>query len=136
MCGYNGRITNVLTELTPTFEQHPEVKLVYLFGSRVEGTAGPLSDYDFAVYLDERDPLRMADIQLTLLGELQHRLGTNDVDVVILNLAGSPELKYDAIANGKLIYECEPFRVLVEPRILNEYFDFHDLMKRHGLTRA
>jgi len=37
------------------FENHPAVKLVYFFGSRAANASGHLSDYDFAVYLDERD---------------------------------------------------------------------------------
>lgn len=32
--------------------------------------------------------------------------------------------------------EREPFRVLVEPRILTEYFDFRESLRRHGLTRT
>ena len=55
--------------------------------------------------------------------------------MVILNLAESPEFKYDVIKNGKLIFEREPFKVVVEPRILNEYFDFRDLLLRYDLTK-
>ncbi len=34
------------------------VKFVILFGSRAEGRAGPMSDYDFAVYYDGDDKER------------------------------------------------------------------------------
>ena len=125
-----------LAGLASIFEQHHQVKLVYLFGSRAEVAAGPLSDWDFAVHLDERDPKTAFDIRMSLLDSLQRRLGTDNVEVVILNQVESPEFKYNVITTGNLIYEREPFRVLVEPRILHEYFDFRDLLRRHGLTKA
>lgn len=125
-----------MEELKSIFEKFEQVKLVYLFGSQAQRDAGPLSDYDFAVYLDEQDPVRILDIRLALLGELQRHLHTDNVEVVVLNQIESPELKYDIIATGALLYELEPFKLLVEPRVLNEYFDFHALLKRHGLTKA
>jgi predicted nucleotidyltransferase len=118
------------------FESHPEVKLVYLFGSTVRGNRGPMSDYDFAIFLDKKDKKEIARIQFQLMDELSRFLGNDKVDVVMLDLANSPELKYNILHEGKLIFEREPFRVLVEPRILNEYFDFHLSLKRHSLTRA
>ena len=118
------------------FESHPEVKLVYLFGSTVRGNRGPMSDYDFAIFLDKKDKKEIARIQFQLMDELSRFLGTDKVDVVVLDSSKSPELKYNILQEGKLIFEREPFRVIVEPRILNEYFDFHLSLKRHGLTRA
>lgn len=134
--GYNEQIGAALSELSDLFENFGQVKLAYLFGSRARGTPGPLSDYDFAVYLDEQDHKKIFEIQSALLDQLQRRLGTDNVQVVVLNLVESPELKYSVIASGTLLYEQEPFKLLVEPRILNEYFDFHQLLKRHGLTRS
>jgi hypothetical protein len=58
------------------------------------------------------------------------------IDIVILNLARSPELKYQIINGGRLIYEKEPFKVLIEPRILNEYFDFQKMLLKYNLTEA
>jgi predicted nucleotidyltransferase len=118
------------------FESHPEVKLVYLFGSMARGDQGPMSDYDFAVYLDEKDKKETTRIRFQLMDELSRALGTDRIDVVILDSVESPELKYNILQEGKLIFEREPFRVLVEPRILNEYFDFNLLLRRHGLTAA
>lgn len=119
----------------------PEIKLVYFFGSAASGTAGPTSDYDFAVYFDLRSDLdkdreKMFEIKFQLMDRLSRALKTDKIDIVILNLAESPEFKYEIIKNGKLIYEQEPFSVLVEPKILNEYFDFHYLLKKYNLTKA
>jgi predicted nucleotidyltransferase len=46
-----------LPELKRIFEQRGVV-LAYLFGSQATGRAGPLSDVDFAVLLDQRLPRR------------------------------------------------------------------------------
>lgn len=118
------------------FEARPEVKLVYFFGSRAAGTEGPLSDYDFAVYADEKNKSKIFDLQLTLMSELSRILKTDDIDVVMLNTAEKPELKFNIINEGKLIFEWEPFRALVEPRIVNEHADFVYLLKKYNLTKA
>lgn len=123
----------LLKKIKGVFSQGPKVRLAYLFGSRL-GRSGPLSDYDFAVYLDCDDPIQINEIRLGLLDQLCQTLQTDNVDLVILNLTASPELKYHIIRDGKLIFEKEPFRVLVEPNILTEYFDFRSLLARHHLA--
>jgi predicted nucleotidyltransferase len=122
--------------LLDVFASLPEVKLAYFFGSRSRGQDGPLSDYDFAVYVDERNPLRVHDIRLSLMERICQSVGSDRVDVVMLNTAVSPELKYHAISTGILLFEREPFKVLVEPRLLNEYFDHHTLLRLNHLTQA
>lgn len=117
-------------------KHYPAIKLAYLFGSRATGKTGPRSDHDFAVYLDEKDPRTLADIQFALQSDLCRALGSDRVDVVVLNTAQSPELKYAVVRDGQLLHEEEPFKIIVEPRILNEYFEFRDLLTRFGLTRA
>ena len=114
----------------------PEIKLAYLFGSRASATAGPLSDYDFAFYLDCRDQDKMEEIRYLLIDPISQILKTDKVDIVILNLVGSPEMKYDIIRSGKLFFEKEPFKVIVEPNILYEYFDFRSFLERNHLTRS
>lgn len=118
------------------FKNYPSIKLVYFFGSRAAGQSGPLSDYDFAFYLDEKEKSARFDIKFQLFDVLSRKLKTDKVDVVILNDTQSPELKYNIIKNGILIYAKEPFKVLLEPKIMNEYFDFRDSLARHGLTKA
>ena len=52
----------------------------------------------------------------------------------MLDSAHNPVLKYNAIYEGILLYEKGPYKVQVEPRILNEYFDYTQNMVRHQLT--
>lgn len=125
-----------LKNLEMIFKTYPEIKLVYFFGSRAKGLEGPMSDYDFAVYLDEKDKKKIFDIKFVLMDKISRLFKTDKVDVVVLNLTEAPELKYDIIKNGKLIYEKEPFRVIVEPRILSEYFDFQYWVSKCNSSRT
>ena len=81
-----------------------------------------------------RDKKKMFKIKTILMGEISKVLNTDNVDVVILNTTDAPELKYQIIKEGRLIFEREPFKVLVEPKVLSEYFDFHIMLSKHGLT--
>ena len=123
-------------KLNKVFHIYPQIKLVYLFGSQAKGESGPLSDYDFAIYFDEKDRKKMFDTKLELMDQLTRILGTDNVDIAILNLSEMPEFKFNVIREGQLIYEEEPFRVIVEPKILNEYFDFKLILSRYGLTKS
>lgn len=134
--GMKKAVKSELKNLKNLFKEFPKIKLVYFFGSKAEGKGGPLSDYDFALYLNEKDITKVFELKFILMDKISRLLKTDKIDVVILNLVESPELKYNIIKDGKLIYECEPFKVLVEPKILNEYFDFHSMLLRHNLTRA
>jgi predicted nucleotidyltransferase len=125
-----------LKKIKSIFAAYPEIKLVYFFGSRTTKIHGQLSDYDFAVYFDVRDKHRMYDIKFELTDKISRYLKTDMIDIVILNLTRSPELKYQIINGGRLIYEKEPFKVLIEPRILNEYFDFQKMLLKYNLTEA
>jgi len=115
---------------------HEEIKLAYLFGSTARNDGGILSDVDIALYLDGLNRPQMAELKLKLITKFGQKLKTDRVDLVILNTSEKPELKYQIISEGELVYEQEPYKVIVEPRILNEYFDFQMILKRYGLTCA
>lgn len=125
-----------IRKLSSIFRAYKEIKLVYFFGSRARQEEGVLSDYDFAVYFDACDRRKMCDIKLELFGSLSRVLKTDKIDIVILNLEDSPELKYFIIYEGRLIFQRSPFKVIVEPYILNEYFDFQKILLRYNLTKA
>lgn len=117
------------------FKKYPQVKLAYLFGSQANGTAGPMSDYDFAIYLNEKNSQKRFDVRLKLMSELSLLLKTDAVDVIVINDTESPDLKYDIIKEGKLLLEKAPYKLLVEPKILNEYFDFNLSLFKNNLTK-
>lgn len=118
---------------TDVFKKYPEIKLVYLFGSRAEGKEGPMSDYDFAIYFDEKTSSeKQFQIKLRLMGDLSDEFKTDKIDVVVLNDKLDPLLKYQAI-RGKLIYIIEPYKIIIEPQVLSEYFDFKVFLKHHRI---
>lgn len=122
--------------LQPIFELYPAIQLVYFFGSKASRTDGPQSDYDFACYFDEKDAKKIFAIKSHLIDKIGRALYTDNIDVVILNTLDKPEMKYEIITKGELIFEKEPFKIIVEPKILNEYFDFHSMLIRYNLTKA
>ena len=117
-------------------KKYPSIKLVYLFGSRARGDFGTLSDYDFAIHLDEPQKEARTQLQLELINELSSMLETDAIDLVILNDVDKPELKYDILREGQLLYEEEPFSLIVEPQILSKYFDFREGLRSNHLTKA
>ena len=118
------------------FSRYSQVKLGYLFGSQATGKTGPLSDYDFAIYIDEKDAQKGFQLRLQIANALSAYLNTDNVDVLVINDIKSPEIKYAIIKEGILLYEQEPYKVLLVPRILNEYFDFMHGLRKYGLTKA
>src|SRR5690349_22418095 len=95
--------------------QLPEVRTVYLFGSRAAGTEFPGSDIDIAVTL----PGRADPVHLWEAGEvLAVRLGT-DVDLVDMLAAGTV-LQYQIVTTGRRLYASDPLEAgLYEAYILS-----------------
>ncbi|KKQ74180.1 MAG: hypothetical protein US96_C0039G0016 [Candidatus Woesebacteria bacterium GW2011_GWB1_38_5b] len=116
------------------FQADEKVKLAYLIGSQATSDTGPLSDYDFAIYLDERDTKKIFEKRVEIQDKIARVLKTNSVDVSVLDEVEEPEFKYSAITQGKLIFEREPYKIIVEPRIMNEYFDFRSSLLKYNLT--
>src|SRR3989344_5329151 len=125
-----------LDEIKHVLKQVGGVRLAYLFGSQASGQTGPLSDYDFAVYLGWKDRKKNFEKKIEIQNKISQVLKTNNVDVAVLNEIDEPEFKYSVITEGKLIFEKEPYKMLVEPAILNQYFDFHESLRKYNLTSA
>ncbi len=123
-----------LGDVRRIFQDDGDIKLAYLFGSQATGDTGPLSDYDFAIYIDESDMEKIFNKKIQVQDKISRVLGTNNVDVSVLDEVDEPEFKYAVITQGELIFEREPFKIIVEPKIMNEYFDFRDLLLKYNLT--
>ncbi len=119
-----GALKDELSTILPSLEG---VRMVYLFGSRVEGNLGPMSDIDVAVLVD-----RAADgsrLRARLAHELARVLGTDRVDVVLLNRA-SIELAYAVVALGKVLYEEDlATRVEYEATVMSRYGDYLPVLR-------
>jgi predicted nucleotidyltransferase len=108
-------------------EAFPDIQLAYLFGSRVSGDVGALSDYDVAILLD-----RTADgpaVRSQLAHEVAQSLDSERVDVVLLNRAPI-ELAYAVIASGQLLYQRDvATRVEYEADVLSRYGDYLPVLR-------
>lgn len=127
-------IKEMTEKLKLIFKKHKEVGIVYLFGSQVTGDVHPNSDLDFAIYFDEKDVVKRGNQLFGIAGDISLALKTDKIDAHALNNIGSLSLKYNILYCGKVIFEREPYRSLIEPRILNEYFDFLYLLRKYKLT--
>ena len=105
----------------------PEVVLVYLFGSRVDGEIGPLSDHDFGVLVEHGRS--GYELRMELVRSLGKALDTPSLDVVLLNDAPI-ELAYAVIAQGYLLYERDlATRVEYEAQVLGRYGDYLPVLR-------
>ena len=104
-----------------------QVNTVYLFGSQATGKADKNSDYDFAVLLDKKVPVKEYGWKLVYLTEEFMRLmNPNKVDVVIMN---EPKitylLKFNIVKEGKVLYDInKEERVIMEVEAMRNWFDW------------
>ena len=107
------------------FCKYPPIITAYLFGSRARGDFSRISDYDFAVQLDEKKirKSKYTDLKLDLIKDLCGALKSDNVDIVILN--GAPLLLKHRILKDRKILFCRSQlkRIRNEARILIEYLD-------------
>jgi uncharacterized protein len=113
----------------------PQVIAAYVFGSVARGTAGPLSDIDIGVLID--DPLSRDVVCARIADAVCRRFGTSTVDVVSLTEAPMP-LRYRVVRDGSLV-SCRNAaaieRFTVETVL--QYLDFKPLRDRaFGHMRA
>lgn len=124
-----------IPRLDSLVKKSKEVELLYLFGSGAAGRLSQISDLDFALLLNRRFPeIKYFDYRLSLMEKFSRILGTEKVDVVLLNQA-SPLLAYEVISSGKLLYERNRSdRIDYECKVLAVYFDFKYYLQFHRET--
>jgi len=125
-------IATRLSDLGRALESCPAVVFAYLFGGAARGDLTPLSDVDLAVYVAETADL--IEARLDVVGAVTSHLGTDEVDVVILNTAPTA-LVGRILGTRRVILDREPFRRhRFESLRLREYLDFrifeHRLLSR------
>ncbi|MBI3455480.1 MAG: nucleotidyltransferase domain-containing protein [Candidatus Rokubacteria bacterium] len=100
----------------------PGVLFGYVFGGAASGRLTPLSDVDVAVYLEDSvDPV---DARFAAIRAVTRHLGTDEVDVVVLNTAPTA-LVGRILQTRRVVYDRDPFqRHRFESHALREFFDF------------
>ena len=115
----------LLARLASALEGREEILEAYLFGSHARGQAQPHSDIDVAVYIGEgRADDGAWGYQAQLTTDLMVALGTNDVDVVVLNRA-SILLYHRVLRDGvRLLSRDLRATTTRAGQALSRYFDF------------
>ena len=115
------------------------VTTLYLFGSRAQGVAGPLSDYDYAVLLREPSALKdyrakgnLYDAIYDLLSPVSPRTLKNDViDIVFLQSGVSLELQANVVRHSIVIFDDDPdSRADYEAQVMVRFADFKPVLNQ------
>lgn len=112
------------------------VLLVSVFGSRVKGKAGPLSDVDVAVLPASRSLDEKLLLACDLAALASEAFGVPDDRVDIAFLDDAPLwLLFEALARGVVVY-CADRELLASLRLkaVSEYLDFEVFKRKLNLT--
>ena len=119
-------IQEITNKLKAYFNNRPEVKLVYIFGSLLSGKVNKFSDIDVAILVDTKLINTNSFIygyKAKIITYLMQALKTNAVDIVVLNEA-PPFLRQRIISQGKfIICNDEAARITLQVRTINEFND-------------
>lgn len=106
------------------------VGVVYLFGSRAQGAATALSDYDVGVVFADPKKLKKTgelytEIYNVLIDEIPvNELRDEKLDISFLQKANAA-LQAAAIKNGIVLFEADPvFRADFEEQVVKNYDDY------------
>lgn len=111
--------TDQARRLAERLEREPDVLVAYLFGSQARAAAGPLSDVDVAVLLDQPRAGRVGE----LVDAVADVTGSERADVVVLNHA-PVSLAYRVLRDGVLLVERDrAARVRHWVRTVDRYLD-------------
>ena len=115
-------IDGSLATLGEIFANCPGVEFSYLFGGAATGRKTPLSDIDIALYVEEGHD--SSETQIEVRRRAAKHLGTDEVDVVILN--GAPiALRGRILQSRQILCDRNPLRRhSFESQTAREFIDF------------
>jgi len=123
--------SEITARIVALLEPLEEVLEAYVFGSWTRGEDQPHSDIDIAVYIDQAGLSdRGFGYRAELTSELMRALGTDRVDLVILN-AAPPVLYHRVLRDGVRILSRDLRKTTVrEGRALSRYCDYVPQLKK------
>jgi predicted nucleotidyltransferase len=126
-----------LRRTAPAVLDREPVVFAYLFGSQATGTAGPRSDVDVAVYLEEAVPAdAYLDAALRIARRLEEASRVGPIEaVVVLNEAPLPLAGRIRLQRQVVYSRDEPARVAYESRTARMFHDFQLRAERRDLER-
>lgn len=119
-------IENLEKRLEPIFDRyHSEIVAAYLFGSVATGQISLSSDIDIAVLLRKNSAVRGGSFKFAIYADLCRELKRNDIDIVLLDLAGNLILNDEIIRRGEVLYVTdEDAKDEFELKLLHRCTDF------------
>lgn len=128
----NGKLNKKLEgkkdEVRAYFKGDDAIQLVYLFGSAANRES--IGDFDFGVYLDELSAKDRFDKGLEISASLSAILGTDAVDVVVMNDAPM-RLNFEIINGKNLFCRDKSKRLDLESSVSSFYHDRRYYERRH-----
>jgi predicted nucleotidyltransferase len=123
-------VDTVTERLRTLFAAEKAVQLGSVFGSRVEGETGPLSDTDVGVLVHDAALDDPTACRARLVHESGTALDTDAVDLVLLNRAPI-ELADRVLAQGTRVHEeSRAIRVEYEAYVLGRYGDHLPILRK------
>jgi len=121
----NPKVIERLPQLVEHFKQKPSVVAMYLFGSLVRGRIKPLSDLDFALLLHSKlNPEELFKEQLKLIGAACNCLGTDEIDLIVLNSA-PPRIAHSILRTGRIMLVKDKKQLAdFTEKVVKMYLDF------------
>ena len=107
-----------------------KVGLVYLFGSQIDGTSGPMSDIDIGVVFSDPKIAKgnTLDIYNKLYLIFSDLFDNERIDLVLMERA-SLELRSAAVRRGRVLFsESDDFRDVFEHNTIMAYVDFKPIL--------
>lgn len=86
-------------------ENFPELRGIYLFGSRADGTAVGGSDWDIGLLGAKSDKLHLLDVAAKMASKLE-----SEVDLVDLDRA-STALRFEVLRKGRVVASFDQARI-------------------------
>ena len=122
---FHGDVAALGRRLAQILSPRDEILEAYVFGSVARGQEQTHSDVDVAVFVDPKAKLSGGfGLRAQLTTELMASMGTNDIDVVILNQA-PPLLYHRVLRDGIRIFARNLRATTVrEGRAFSRYCDF------------
>ena len=119
-----------ISQATSVLENDPEVRVGYLYGSQARGNAGPMSDYDFGVLMNDKLSKSVRfEKRIELMGKLGKVLKTDKVEVVSLHDVPTG-LQFAVVSGLLLLSKDEDLRIRFELKVMREMDDELYYLKR------
>lgn len=120
-------------KLVMFLQKQDYIKVAYLFGSAAKGKIGKLSDVDIGVLVDESLVKNdLLNLKLNLISEMTSILGTDKIDLTVMNNA-PVSLNYEIVKSNKpLFVRNKAEKVEFEHQIMLKYLDRSYYDKRHS----